>query len=622
MNPFLDQLYWREPLWILLVLFPLLVILWRQAQQRQSLRRYADAALLPWILVPDVQQRERWLLASQFLIWLLFGVAAAGPRLLLSAPPDLLPPQGAAVIVIDHSRSMQASDIFPDRLQQAHDTVTRWTQDNNELKLGLVIFAGASHIVLPVTSDKQILQDTASLLNEIQLPTYGSAIVESLQQARSLLQSEPLLANETGARAIIMLTDGDVPQKKLQQLAQIAHQLQQENITLHLLGVGTPSPIALADNDGPWAGRWLQYDGETVVTRLKEAELQKLAESEGVFYSRLTPPVHNELINVWQAEPARIAAQHFDEVLWNELFPWFLIPALLLIILTHLSVPFRISPATKILTIFIITIIAVIQPSPVQANGDDDEHANKAEALQQAYTYWQNENYAAAARSYARIDGYAARMGEGASCFRDKQLVCAVTAFSRAAWEAGTEEQRGQAAFNLANSFFRQGDFKSAITLYKDALRLQPQQVTYQNNLAFSEEVQRNIERRLQQETDSQNAARRAGDGKEINIDNQRVSEMNMVLGDKIDNGQQTKTGALKLSKEQLAYYMQRSQSFARLSSGQAKRAQRQHDWSRFSNENPVAARKVKYWQRLFEMEEDIPAHPDTPKVLPGVQPW
>jgi len=258
----------------------------------------------------------------------------------------------------------------------------------------------------------------------------------------------------------------------------------------------------------------------------------------------------------------------------------------------------------------------------VQANGGDDEYTNNTEALQQAYANWQNENYGAAARSYARINGYAARMGEGASCFRDKQLDCAVTAFSRAAWEATTDEQRGQAAFNLGNSFFRQGDFKSAITLYKDALRHQPQQATYQNNLAFSEEVQRNIEHRLQQEADSQNAARRAGDGKEVNIDNERVSDMNRVLSDKIDNAQQTKTEALTLSKEQLAYYMQHSQSFARLSSGQAKRAQRQHDWSRFSNEDPVAARKVEYWQRLFEMEEDIPAHPDVPKVLPEVQPW
>jgi len=76
------------------------------------------------------------------------------------------------------------------------------------------------------------------------------------------------------------------------------------------------------------------------------------------------------------------------------------------------------------------------------------------------------------------------------------------------------------------------------------------------------------------------------------------------------------------LTEQQLAEYMQRSQNFARLSGNQNNRRQRQHDWSRFSNENPVAARRVEYWQRLFELEEGVPAHPDTPKVLPGVRPW
>jgi len=598
MNTFFEQLYWREPLWMLLVLFPLLLMFWRQLQQRHSLRRYADAALLPWLVVPDVQKRNRWLLVSQFLIWLLFALAAAGPRLLLSAPQDLLPPPGAAVIVIDHSRSMLASDVFPSRLQQAQDVVRQWVQENNKLKFGLVIFSGASHIVLPATSDKQVLQDTVFLLNEIQLPTHGSAIVQSLQQAKSFLREQ------AGSRAIIMLTDGDVSPEKYKQLAQFAEQLPQENITLHLLGVGTPSPIALADD----SGRWLQYDGETVVTRLQEAELQTLATNAGVFYSRLNPDVHNKMRNVWQPAPARIATQDFDEVLWQELFPWFLIPALLLLFANHLSIPRLLSPAVAI-----VVIVGAVQPSPAQAG--------ETEALQQAYTNWQNKNYSAAAKAYARVDGYQARMGEGASCFRDRQLQCAITAFSRAAWEAVTDEQRGRAAFNLGNSFFRQGDFKSAITLYKDALRYQPKQAAYKNNLAFSEEVQRNIEFRLRQEAESQKAALRRSGESAVVIDNDRVSEMSRVLGDEIKNELPGAQG-LVFSEEQLAYYMQRSQNFARLSSKKNKRRQRQHDWSRFSNENPVAARRVEYWQRLFELEEDIPAHPDTPKILPGVKPW
>jgi len=212
-------------------------------------------------------------------------------------------------------------------------------------------------------------------------------------------------------------------------------------------------------------------------------------------------------------------------------------------------------------------------------------------------------------------------MGEGASCFRDAQIECAIAAFGRAAWEATTDVQRGQAAYNLGNSFFRQGDFRSAITLYEDALRYQPQQTTYQNNLAFSKEVQRNIELRLQQEAISQKRAQQKSGWREIDIDSERISDMNVTPGDKREEEQIQSIG-INLTDEQMAFYMQRSQSFARVSSGRARSARRQHDWAWFSNENPAAARKVEYWQRLFELEEGIPAHPDTPEILLGVQPW
>jgi Ca-activated chloride channel family protein len=299
-------------------------------------------------------------------------------------------------------------------------------------------------------------------------------------------------------------------------------------------------------------------------------------------------------------------------VLWHELFPWFLIPALVLSLINYL--PKLRLPLSTASFLTVIIIAWLIQPSPAQASD--------ADVLQQAYTSWLNHDYTAAAKYYARVDGYAARMGEGASCFRDDQIECAITAFSRAAWEATTDTQRGQAAFNLGNSYFKQGDFKSAITLYQDALRYQPQERSYQNNLDISEEVQRNIERHLQQK-DTRNAPAHHGGGqREIDIGNGRVSDFNLTLGDSRKNKQPKKSQRIKLTKEQLAQYMQANLRFVRISSGHGTHKIHQHDWSRFSNENPVAARKIEYWQRLFELEEGIPAHPEKPETLPGVRPW
>ena len=560
---------------------------------------------MPWIVVAhqssDQQLKNYWALVSPFIIWALLGMAAAGPRLLISAPNELLPPAGAAVIIVDHSRSMLASDLYPNRLQHAHDTVSRWSKETHAIKLGLIIFAGGVHVALPPTTDRLALMQAVGMLDEIQLPTHGSALPEALGQARQLL------SNETGSRAVIILTDGDLSEDALTQFNKTAATLQKENITLHLLGIGTPSPIALTDK----SNRWLMQNGQAVTTRLNEAALLALAENSGAYYQRLNPSEHHQLLNVWQPTVARIASKHQDKILWQEQFPWFLIPALLLIMMNQLRLPMMVLPLTCI-----CLLAGISQPQDSYAKGHDD--------LSRAHEVWQKNDFKKAAVLYAGIEGYAARMGEGASCFRDNDIDCAISAFSLAAWQAANDEQRGQAAYNLGNSYFRQGNFPSAITLYRDALQYQPEQVIYRNNLDFSQEVQQQVELRLRQEAASQrpgNAGRgcralRIPDGALLN---QNVS---VVLDDPADNEAVPEHLKTHLTEDQLAEFMQRSQTFASLSGSQGKYYQRQHDWSRFENEDPAAARHVEFWQKLFELEEEVLVHPETPKTLPGVAPW
>jgi len=97
---------------------------------------------------------------------------------------------------------------------------------------------------------------------------------------------------------------------------------------------------------------------------------------------------------------------------------------------------------------------------------------------------------------------------------------------------------------------------------------------------------------------------------------------MNVTLGDKREDDPPKKSQDFNLTKEQLELYIVRHQNYVQLSSGETRLSRNRQDWAWFSNANPVAARKVEYWQRLFELEEDIPAHPETPEQLLGVQPW
>jgi len=631
MNEFITQFYWREPLWIFIFVFPILIMTWKLLSKQISLRKYADAELLPWIVLPEDQMKFHRQNIQQLLIWLLFAIAAAGPRLLISAPDELLPPPASLMIVVDHSRSMQANDLHPSRQQLADKMLIQWSQQKNNTKIGLIIFAGASHIVLPATSDKATLHEAAQLVGQIQLPTYGSDLIGAIAQAKGLLMDTAITdaaitddaskddaSNKTaGERSIILLSDGDMSDEDIIQFKKIIAELQRENISLRILGVGLPSPIALSDS----AGHWLKYKNKAVLTRLNEEQLKSFAENQHVFYERLNPDVHKTLSNVWQPETTRIAVNDQHRASWKELFIWPLIAAILIIIFKQFSIPKSVSyiPLILISTGFIL----FVQPYAAKASSTPDN----TEILHQAYDAWVNQDYKKSAELYAQVEGYNAQMGEGASCFKGAQIECAIRAFSHAAWLASGDIERGQAAFNLANSFFKQGDFKSAINLYKDSLRYQPQQDVYENNLNFTVEVQQNIDDYLKLLALRKKSLKGGAGEKEslIDFNNDRVSAMDTLS--LVDPEKQSIliTGKFKLTNQQLSLYIQRSQSFANLSTTSrltSSKKQQQHDWSRFSNTNPVVANKIEFWQRLFEMEENVPAHPNKPKEILGIRPW
>lgn len=602
MSDFLSQWYWREPLWLLLALYPLILLFWRKAKHRASLHRYADPQLHPWVTAPQETSDhglQRPMLFS-FLIWSLLAIAASGPRLLQQAPLELLPPQASAIVIIDHSRSMQAKDVYPNRLQYAHSVLRQWIQNMGNQRIGIIVFAGASHIVLPPTADKTNLTRISHVLGDIQLPTHGSAIQSALRDAYAELSSLQ------GEKAVILLTDGDYPDDVWESLDREISKHKTIDTSLHVLGVGSPSPVPLSDD----SGQWLLHDNVAVTTRLKEKKLKALVRRQGHSYQRMTDSGQLALSDVWRPVASRINQAMSDRVLWHELFPWFLLPAIILLIVDKIrfSISYRMAASGSLIIVAVLMMQLV--PQGAQASGEN--------SLQEAHKAWTKQDYARAASLYAEVHGYEARMGEGASCFRDKNIGCAISAFSEAAWQAKTDKDRGRAAYNLANTFFLQGNFPSAITLYRDALRYQPENGNYQNNLVFTEEVQRQIELRLAQEAASRELRKQRGlRAIDIDQDIEITPDMSVTLAQNED-----KNALLPIDEALLSEYMQRSKAYAGLQNSKGSTFKYQHDWSRFTNDDPAAAAQMEFWQKLFEFEEGILVSPSEPIALPGVLPW
>jgi Ca-activated chloride channel family protein len=110
-------------------------------------------------------------------------------------------PAGAVVVAVDVSPSMMATDVRPDRLVAAEEAVAHFAALlPNRIHLGLVSFAGTAVVVVPPTSDHQLVQKALRQLDFRSETALGEAIHASLDALSS--------SGEGKAAGIVILSDG------------------------------------------------------------------------------------------------------------------------------------------------------------------------------------------------------------------------------------------------------------------------------------------------------------------------------------------------------------------------------------------------------------------------------
>ena len=95
------------------------------------------------------------------------------------------------VIALDMSTSMLAKDFTPDRFAAAKDVASEFISGRESDNIGLVVFAGESFTLLPMTTDKSSLLNAVSSV-EMGLLEDGTQSATDLQQASTAsLKAKP-----------------------------------------------------------------------------------------------------------------------------------------------------------------------------------------------------------------------------------------------------------------------------------------------------------------------------------------------------------------------------------------------------------------------------------------------
>jgi len=135
-----------------------------------------------------------------FLFFITGILAMAGPTWKRVEVPGM---KSTAVfhILMDLSWSMMAEDVQPNRIERAQLKLHDLLDANPRARTGLTVFAGTPHIVLPLTTDYELIKHHATHLNPVMMPVRGG----NLQLAMKMMDT--LFKKELAPSTLLILTD-------------------------------------------------------------------------------------------------------------------------------------------------------------------------------------------------------------------------------------------------------------------------------------------------------------------------------------------------------------------------------------------------------------------------------
>lgn len=314
-------------LWLLL-LIPAVILLYMvfRIWQKRARSRFAQPALLSF-LTPNRSSFKpllKLLLILVALASLVLGLV--NPK--VGSQLETVKREGVDIVfAIDVSKSMEAEDIAPNRLEKSKQLVRQIIGNLGSDRVGIIAYAGSAFPQLPITTDYGSAKMFLESLNTDMLSSQGTAIGDAIDLATGFFDD-----NQQTNRVMFILSDGEDHEGNAEEMAEKAADA---GIQIYTIGVGTAKggPIPIKRN-GVIQNYKKDNQGETVVTKLDSETLKEIAREanggyiDGTVTSEVTEKVQEALQNI---EKTEFEAKQFAD--YKSQFQWFVGLAILLLLL-------------------------------------------------------------------------------------------------------------------------------------------------------------------------------------------------------------------------------------------------------------------------------------------------
>ena len=352
------------------------------------------------------------------------------------------------VIGLDISRSMLATDRFPNRLTFAKRKIYELLEKFPEARVGVIAFAEDGFLVSPMTEDKQSVRFLIDNLNTEALSTRGTDLMMPIEKAADFLK-------KNDQKIVILFTDGG-DQKDFSKEIEAA---KKAHMSVYIYAVGTHRGAPI-----PWHGNNLQdASGNIVITKLNPAVKALPFETggayiEGGYKDESIDKLIADIKQKFKMQTLRMRkVQDF-----KELFYYPLSLALFLMLCAFSSLPKR--SITTVMLIF----AGLWLPSPSQA-GLLDFHE-----IKQGFTEYRQERYRESVRHFEKVaksrQDAPSWYDYGNALYRSGRYDAAIQAYKNA--KTNNPALAYKIFFNLGNAYYQKREWLKALQAYETARKI------------------------------------------------------------------------------------------------------------------------------------------------------
>ncbi len=488
---------WLWGLLLLPVIWVLYLALYKKGGLEPQLRKFADAHLLPHLLLDEAvsANKKRKFLKALILwsvIWTGGILAMAGPRWGYTQV-QAFRPAGSLVILLDTSRSMLAEDVSPSRFERAKQEIIDLSGELQGTNIGLIVYAAIPHVITPLSDDTQTMRGFLPSLNPNLIHTQGGNLPIALTRAGEMF--ETLKGDE---KHILIISDGEF-ERDAQHIASVIDALDKEGIKTHGLGIGTREGAPIPDGKKGY----IKENTKMVLSRLDEKAFKSLIGEGGGRYIRAN--YLNSDTSILSQQVKNEAAQENTQdakttKFWEERFYLFLLlPILCMLPLFRRGAAF---PALVVMSV-------LMSAQPAAAFDWRDLFGGSDQRGKEAY---EQGHYEDAAEDFT--DPY----NRGVAEYKAGKYEDAARSFA----DSNRESVKTDAAYNLGNAQLMNGQIDDAIQSYQELLKTNPDHKDAAHNLEIAKKLKQQQENQQNQQQQDNQDQSSDNDEKQEQGDNQQ----------------------------------------------------------------------------------------------------